>query len=53
MLARACILHVAGADGDAKQAFDSLLERYPGIPQRVATDLAKLAGFDASEIEKK
>ena len=52
-LARACVIAVAGAEGDAKQAFDALLERYPGIPQRVATDLAKLAGFDAGDIEKK
>ena len=53
-LARACIVHVSGAgETDAKQAFDALLDRYPGIPQRVATDLAKLAGFDASDIEKK
>lgn len=53
-LARACVVHVSGGTkNDARIDFDALLEKYPGIPQRVATDLAKLAGFDAGEIEKK
>lgn len=52
-LARACVIHVSGGKGDARIDFDALLEKYPGIPQRVATDLAKLAGFDAGDIEKK
>lgn len=51
-LARSCVVAVAGSDDEPKKAFDALLEKYPGIPNRVATALAKLAGFDAAEIEK-
>lgn len=51
-LARSCVAAVAGSDAEPKTAFDALLDKYPAIPARVATALAKLAGFDAAEIEK-
>ena len=48
-LALTCVVHVSGADGDARTAFAALIERFPGIPHRVTAGIAKLAGFEAEE----
>lgn len=47
-LSRVCVVRVAGAPAgsDARAAFDSLLEEWPGIPERLANIISKLSGFD-------
>lgn len=48
-LAKMCVLHVSGSSDEPSKAFDALLEKFPGIPLRVAAQLAKLSGFEAEE----